>query len=233
MNASFSEIAEALKNAENILVASHIRPDGDALGSTIAFALWLKAIGKNGHRLERGGSDPKNSATCRSHEIISIPDQVPRDFDVLVALDNSVKNRLGTVLQGVPSARTLINIDHHISNEAYGALNYIDPTSPATGQILYEFFKAVDGTSRRRWRVISLPRFRRIPVLFNILGRMFGPSMRRPDSLRPGWMSDRSPERCTKTSRTRRLELLRHALNQAKFACDGHLASFSLSACRG
>ena len=38
---------------------------------------------------------------------------------------------------------TLINIDHHISNEGYGDLNYVDPTAPATGQIIYEFFKEI------------------------------------------------------------------------------------------
>ena len=42
MNASFSQIAESIENAERILVASHVRPDGDALGSTIAFALWIQ-----------------------------------------------------------------------------------------------------------------------------------------------------------------------------------------------
>ena len=46
MNARFSQIAESIENAERILVASHIRPDGDALGSTIAMALWIQELGK-------------------------------------------------------------------------------------------------------------------------------------------------------------------------------------------
>ena len=61
----------------------------------------------------------------------------------IVALDNSVKSRLGRVLDGVASVGTLINIDHHVSNEGYGDLNYVDPTAPATGQIIYEFFKEI------------------------------------------------------------------------------------------
>ena len=46
MNARFSQIVEQIENAERILVASHIRPDGDALGSTIAMALWIEELGK-------------------------------------------------------------------------------------------------------------------------------------------------------------------------------------------
>ena len=44
---TFEEIARALEPAQTVLVASHVRPDGDALGSTIAFALWLKSLGKD------------------------------------------------------------------------------------------------------------------------------------------------------------------------------------------
>ena len=46
MNARFSQIAESIEKAKRILVASHIRPDGDALGSTIAVALWIQELGK-------------------------------------------------------------------------------------------------------------------------------------------------------------------------------------------
>jgi phosphoesterase RecJ-like protein len=228
MNASFSEIAEAIKNAERILVASHIRPDGDALGSTIAFALWLKSIGKAVTAWNEDGVTQRYRYLPQ-YEIISIPDQVPRPFDVLVALDNSVKNRLGTVLQGVSSVETLINIDHHVSNELYGALNYVDPASPATGQIIYEFFKAIGAplspdmaanlfaaistdTGSFQYPGTDVRTFDAAAALV-AAGVDVGSFSRK--------MYDNQPRR--------RLDLLRHALNEARFSCDGHLASFSLS----
>src|SRR4029077_8443100 len=97
MNASFSEIAASVESAENILVASHVRPDGDALGSTIAFALWLRSLRKTVSAWNEHGVTQKYRYLPH-HELIGEPDPVPRAFDVVVALDNSVKSRLGTVL---------------------------------------------------------------------------------------------------------------------------------------
>ncbi|HEU4678427.1 MAG TPA: DHH family phosphoesterase, partial [Terrimicrobiaceae bacterium] len=228
MNSSFSEIADTIKNAERILVASHIRPDGDALGSTIAFALWLKSIGKSVTAWNEDGVTQRYRYLPQ-YEIISIPDSVPRPFDVLVALDNSVKNRLGKVLQGVSSVEILINIDHHVSNELYGALNYVDPASPATGQIIYEFFKAIGAplspdmaanlfaaistdTGSFQYPGTDVRTFDAAAALV-AAGVDVGSFSRK--------MYDNQPRR--------RLDLLRHALNEARFSCDGHLASFSLS----
>ncbi len=228
MNASFSEIAEALEGAEKILVASHVRPDGDALGSTIAFALWLKSIGKTVTAWNEHGVTQRYRYLPR-HELITEPDAVPRPFDVIVALDNSVKNRLGTVLDGVSSFRTLINIDHHVSNEGYGDLNYVDSTSPATGQILFEFFKAIEAPLSSE---IAANLFAAISTdtgsfqypgtdsrTFNAAAALVAAGVDVGSLSRR--MYDNQPRR--------RLELLRHALNEARFSCDGHLASYSLS----
>ena len=81
MNASFSEIAECIGGAGNILVASHIRPDGDALGSTLAFALWLHSLGKTVTAWNEDGVTQKYRYLPR-HELIIPPDSTPRAFDV-------------------------------------------------------------------------------------------------------------------------------------------------------
>src|SRR5438874_12126360 len=74
-------------------------------------------------------------------ELLTTPPSTAEDFDVGIALDTAVQNRLGNTLAAVKSARLWINIDHHPTNPRYGDLVYIDPTAPATGQILYEFLK--------------------------------------------------------------------------------------------
>ena len=97
MNASFSEIAATIDSADSILVASHVRPDGDALGSTLALALWLRGLRKAVTAWNEDGVTQKyRYLPC--HELIVAPNSGPRAFDVIVALDNSVKSRLGTVL---------------------------------------------------------------------------------------------------------------------------------------
>lgn len=228
MNASFSDIAEALASAEKILVAAHLRPDGDALGSVIAFALWLQSTGKSVTAWNEGGVTEKYRYLPK-HELISEPDTIPRAFDVVVALDNSTKRRLGTVLAGVSSVGALINIDHHVSNERYGDLNYVDPTSPATGQIIYEFFAA-----------------RKMQLSADIAANLFAAISTDTGSFQYPGTDSRTFEAAAALVQAgvdvgalsrkmydnqprRRLDLLRHALNEARFCCDGHLASFSLS----
>ena len=72
MNARFSQIAESIEKAERILVASHIRPVGEALGSTIAMALWIKELGKtvtawNEHGVTPGTNLSRHRIPFRGH----------------------------------------------------------------------------------------------------------------------------------------------------------------------
>lgn len=227
-NATFSEIAEALKGADEILVASHVRPDGDALGSTLAFTLWLKSLGKKVTAWNQDGVTGKYEyLPC--HKLVGLPESPARKFDAVVALDNSVKNRLGTVIDSIASAGVFINIDHHISNEGYGDLNYIDPSAPATGQIIYEFFKDQKVTitpdmAANLFSAISTDTgsFQYSGTdarTFEAAGALVAAGLDVGDFSRQ--MYESQPRR--------RLDLLRHALNEAKFSCDGALASFSLS----
>jgi phosphoesterase RecJ-like protein len=227
MNSTFAEIETALGGARDILVASHVRPDGDALGSTIAFSLWLKSLGKNVTAWNEEGVTQK-FRYLPEHEIVTIPAAEPRAFDAVVALDNSVKNRLGSVWKSVASTKLLVNIDHHISNEGYGDLNYIDPTSPATGQILFEFFRdrAVTITPE-----IAGNLFAAISTdtgSFQYLGTNARTFLAGAGLIEAGVDVAKISRQMYESQPMRRLELLRYALNQAKFDCDGHLASFSL-----
>ena len=119
---NFDDIAKALQNARTVGVASHIRPDADALGSTIAFALWLKDCGKEVTAWNEEGSTAKFHY-LPSHEIVTIPSKAPEKFDIFVALDTSVKNRLGIVLESIAPGTPLLNIDHHVSNQSFGDIS--------------------------------------------------------------------------------------------------------------
>lgn len=200
MNASFSEIGAAIEVANSVLVASHVRPDGDALGSTIAFALWLRAMEKEVTAWNEHGVTQKYRY-LPGHELVVIPDSNPRRFDVIVALDNSVKSRLGTVLDSVASVRTVINIDHHVSNEGYGDLNYVDPSAPATGQIIYEFLKDRKVPLSREMATNLFAAISTDTGSFHTPEQTRGLSMRRRAWLPSGSMSRTFHGRCTTTSR--------------------------------
>lgn len=226
--ASFPEIRDALIGRKHVLVASHLRPDADAYGSAIAAALWLLA---EGHEVTVWNEDGMLSkfAFLPSSELVTVPaaSQVP--FDAVLALDTSVKNRLGTVLESVGGSPLWICIDHHRSNEGYGDLNLIDATRPATGQILAEgflecgititpemasnLFAAIstdtgsfqyEGTGAETYEIAA--RLIRLGVDVAVLSRS---------------LYENQPRR--------RLELLKHALVNSRFDCDDRVASFSLS----
>jgi phosphoesterase RecJ-like protein len=137
-NATHSEIADVLRRYDSFALMSHVRPDGDAIGSQLALGMSLEALGKRVVYLNEDGL-ADNLAFLPGSERIQRPSG-PVDVEVAVALDTATKPRLGDgVLAAVSdSAKVWLNIDHHVSNPGYGDLNLIVGTSPATGEILYE-----------------------------------------------------------------------------------------------
>ena len=139
--AKFEQIGQALREGVRFAVLSHVRPDGDALGSQLALGLSLKQLGKDVRIWNEDGMLEKYSF-LPSANLLTKPAGDPEDVDVAIALDTAIQNRLGTALPAVRSAKLWINIDHHPSNPGYGDLVYINPKAPATGQILFELIKS-------------------------------------------------------------------------------------------
>jgi len=143
-NTTYEQIGEVLKNHQSFVLLSHVRPDGDAIGSQLALGFSLMAMGKSVRMINDDGL-PDNLTFLPGAEKIETPPADPFDVEVAIALDTATKPRLGEAsLHAASKAKIWINIDHHISNPKYGDLNLIDSTSPATGQILYELITALD-----------------------------------------------------------------------------------------
>jgi bifunctional oligoribonuclease and PAP phosphatase NrnA len=228
-DAKFAEIGRALREHSKFAVLSHVRPDGDALGSTLALALSLKELGKEVRAWNEEGMLEKYDFLARA-ELLTQPPSAPEDFDVAIALDTAVQNRLGTTATAaVGSAKLWINIDHHPSNPRYGDLVYIDPTAPATGQILFEFltnqnFPVTPAIAENLYAAISTDtgsfQYPNTTVrTFEIAGEL----------VRCGVNVGRISQLLYENFPRRRIELLRELLGTMRFTCDGKLAWFSLS----
>lgn len=136
-NATFQEIGDAIRAHQSFALMSHVRPDGDAIGSVIALGHALEQMGKTVHYLNEDGL-PESLAFLPLSEKIQQPNE-PLTVDVAIALDTATQPRLGQKTNAVvASAKLWINIDHHKSNTRYGDLVYVDSISPATGQIIYD-----------------------------------------------------------------------------------------------
>ncbi len=134
---SLSEIADLLRANDSFLILSHVRPDGDAIGSQIALGAALMEIGKKVYLVNQDGL-PENMAFLKMSDAIMTPPSAPLDVDVVVALDTANKPRLGEdAIAAGAKAKFWINIDHHISNPGYGDYNFVNADFPATGEIIY------------------------------------------------------------------------------------------------
>jgi len=131
-------IAQAFHGHQRFALISHVRPDGDAIGSQIALGHSLMAMGKTVYLINEDHL-PENLVFLGGADLLITPPDEPLDIDVAIALDTATKARLGErALHAASKAKLWINIDHHISNPGYADINWIDATSPATGEIIHE-----------------------------------------------------------------------------------------------
>ncbi len=143
-NCTVEKLGEIFNENDSFLIISHVTPDGDAIGSTLALGSVLEKRGKKVYYRNEDGV-PSSLKFLPNSEAVEQPSEVAIDFDVVVALDCATKPRLGkAVLALAESAKFMVNIDHHKTNTRYGDFNYIDANSPATGQILYNIFQQLD-----------------------------------------------------------------------------------------
>jgi len=135
---TFEEIIAVVNQHQRFVILSHVRPDGDAIGSTIALGSTLEAMGKDVSYINEDGV-PESLAFLPGADKVKQATSDILDVEVAIAVDCANKPRLGeNALEMAVNAKLWINIDHHKSNPGYGDLNYIDANSPATGQILYQ-----------------------------------------------------------------------------------------------
>ena len=228
IQSSLPEIGAILRAHQRFAILSHVRPDGDALGSQLGLALSLSKLGKTVMVRNEDGLLEKYSF-LPGGEFLQTPLGEPQDFDVAIALDTATQSRLGTATELVRSAKIWINIDHHPSNPGYGDLVYIDSTAPATGQILFELIQSQ-----------GLPMDAAIAEnLFVAISTDTG-SFQYPNTtartfeigaelLRCGVDVGRVSQLLYESYPRRRTELLRELLGTMRFEANGQIACFSLS----
>lgn len=144
-NASFEEIGKVLREHDSFAVVSHVRPDGDAIGSILALGHALEQMGKSVRYLNEDGC-PESLVFLPGSEKVEVSSEAKDvEIEVAITLDTAAHARVGEAsLAAISGAKVLINIDHHISNPGYGDLNFIDDQSPATGQIIYNLITTLD-----------------------------------------------------------------------------------------
>lgn len=131
-------IIDIIGDYKNILISPHVKPDGDAIGSSLATAILLKKLGKNPIVL----LDSFNSKfdILPGLEFVFSGNTDDINYDVFIALDCGSKERLGEHVQLFEKSKIKINIDHHISNNLYGDYNFVSVKSSSTCEMVFNVF---------------------------------------------------------------------------------------------
>ena len=129
---------EKIRKADSIAIAGHVRPDGDCVGSCMALYQYIKKEYPEKNTAVFLENIPERFAYL--YQGLDVHTEVNSDqtYQLFLALDCSDQERLGEAQQLLERADTVICIDHHISNEGYGQLNYIAPKASSTAEVLFE-----------------------------------------------------------------------------------------------
>lgn len=225
---SLNALQRLVDSHQRFLVISHVRPDGDAYGSTLGLGLCLQAAGKDVLMVNSDGLMPLFEFLPGGKHLTSIPETAPEADRLIIAVDCADQKRLGPAFdtwQRPPD----VNIDHHISNPGYAAINLIDAGSPATAQVLFEIISALDWPLTRSVAAnlyVGIMtdtgnfRYRQTTArTFDIAARL----------VEAGADPTDLAENCYQKFRAERLQLVREVLNSLHFADRNRIAWVHLS----
>lgn len=141
-----SQVVELIENKSRFAITTHVRPDGDGIGSSLGLCWLLRSLGKSADVIVSDGIPPAYATLPGADEIVSLTEVRDGDYDAIFVIECSDVER--------PNILNLehqftVNIDHHSTCEHFGTVNWIDPTASACGEMIYNLCKAIGGRISR------------------------------------------------------------------------------------
>ena len=140
----YSDICQVLHRYQHFAVISHFRPDGDAIGSTLALALTLKAMGKQVEIWNQDGCPKRFDFLTGAADIAPVPACLPDGLECFICVDTGDLKRIGEPAMALfEQAPFTVNIDHHGTNTCYAQLNIVRGQEAACGCIIAQIIDAL------------------------------------------------------------------------------------------
>jgi phosphoesterase RecJ-like protein len=139
-HATVAQLVDAIRRRQRFVITSHVRPDGDAVGSSLAMAYALRALGKDVRVVSRDDPPPPLRVFPGVSDI-EVTGRVDDLGDAVIVMESGDLARTG--VEGLDRG-FVINIDHHFGNSMYGALNWFDVSAAACGEMVFELVRALD-----------------------------------------------------------------------------------------
>ncbi|MGH9800708.1 MAG: DHH family phosphoesterase [Blastocatellia bacterium] len=133
------QVIELIEKHSRFAITSHIRPDGDSLGSSLALCWILKGLNKDAEVI-MCDTVPHSYSKLHGSDEVRVVKDIDRDYDAVFVIECSDVTR-----PGLPSLKDqfVVNIDHHSTTALFGDLNWIDSTAAAVGEMIYNLAKAI------------------------------------------------------------------------------------------
>lgn len=140
---NFNGLIRSLTERDNFLIAAHVNPEGDSIGSQLALRRILESAGKTAAIVN---NDPVPGNLMFLPDAGRVLSSLPDGFrpEVFCVLDCPVEQRTGHVSDLVPPEVYRINIDHHVSNEYFADTNWVEPGMSSVGEMVYHIAGAMD-----------------------------------------------------------------------------------------
>jgi phosphoesterase RecJ-like protein len=139
-DADRARVVDEIRRRRRFVVVSHVRPDGDAIGSSLAMAYALRQLGKDARVLSRDAA-PQQLADFPGVADIEITPRVDDPGEAVLVMECGELARTG--VEGLERG-FVVNIDHHPGNAGYGALNWLDLSAAACGEMVFDLVRALD-----------------------------------------------------------------------------------------
>ncbi len=136
-----SQVVELIENKNIFAITTHIKPDGDGVGSSLGLCWLLRSLGKEAEVIVNGEVPPAYRSLPGADEIRDVS-YVNGRYDAVFVIECSDLSRPG--IDGLADQFT-VNIDHHATSEHFGTINWIDSTASAVGEMIYNLCKAIGG----------------------------------------------------------------------------------------
>lgn len=136
-----SQVVELIEKKKAFAITTHVKPDGDGLGSSLGLCWLLKSLGKSADVIVRGEVPPAYHK-LPGVDLIRDVEHLNGSYDAVFLIECSDLERPG--IRGLNEAFT-VNIDHHSTGDQFGTINWIDPTASAVGEMIYNLCKAIGG----------------------------------------------------------------------------------------
>lgn len=132
--------------AGKIVIAGHINPDGDSIGSLLSLGLGVEQLSKNVQMVSSDGVPEKYRSLPGADRVIKKASVQP---DLAIAVDCGNRELLGEAFDTFRRAKCILEIDHHVFRESFGDISVVDPEAAAVGEVVYKLLAELGVTITR------------------------------------------------------------------------------------